>query len=508
MFLELLQKFIEKEMRFWSIFKSYGVEGHSSNKYNKGEGKLVKTNFNFKIQYRILEVFIMSDKRNELITERPIKLMFKLCIPAIVGMIVIGLYTFMDGVYAGQMIGEYAMAAISVAYPITFINSGVATLIGIGSASVLSRAIGKKDQETIDKIMPNLAALVLIISSIITVLAIIFAEQLLRLTGATGEILKYATDYLRIVFCASIFVNFTQSANMVMRGEGLMKKAMLIMGFGAIMNIILDPIMITLMPNKGVNGVAIATIISQILQALVTLSYFLRKSKNVKLTGVKLEKKLTKEVFAIGVSAMLMQILSMIQQTLFFRMAFKYGGDASGVIMSASLRLQAFTFIPLWGMSQGLQPIVGTNYGAKKFERVKKSMNLFMMASTILALIFWAPIQLMPETFLGLFIKDSSIVVQGANKFRIFYSVFIVYGLVIMITTFFQAIGHGKRAGQLVILRQFILFVPTVILLPKFLGESALWYVAPIVDFTVIVICMIFLKKEYSKLSVHEVACK
>lgn len=306
----------------------------------------------------------MTDKRQELLTKSPVKLMFELSIPAIIGMVVIGLYTFMDGVYAGQMVGENAMAAISVAYPITFINSGISTLIGVGLASVLSRAIGKRDKETIDKIMPNLTGLVLGISVLITILGVAFAREVLMLTGAKGEILELATNYLRIIFCGSIFVNFTQSSNMIMRGEGLMKKAMMIMGFGAILNIILVPIMIKLLSDRGVEGAAIATIISQTIQAFVTLYYFLKKSKNVKLNGIKINIELSKEVFSIGISAMLMQVLTMVQQMLLFRMAFKYGGDTNGIIMSASLRLQAFTFIPLWGMSQGLQPIVGTNFGA------------------------------------------------------------------------------------------------------------------------------------------------
>ena len=441
----------------------------------------------------------MTDKRQELLTKSPVKLMFELSIPAIIGMVVIGLYTFMDGVYAGQMVGENAMAAISVAYPITFINSGISTLIGIGLASVLSRAIGKRDRKTIDKIMPNLVGLVLIISIFITILGITFSREVLMLTGAKGEILELATNYLRIIFCGSIFVNFTQSSNMIMRGEGLMKKAMMIMGFGAILNIILVPIMIKLLPHKGVEGAAIATIISQIIQAFVTLYYFLKKSKNVKLSGIKIDVKLSKEVFSIGISAMLMQVLTMVQQMLLFRMAFKYGGDTNGIVMSASLRLQAFTFIPLWGMSQGLQPIVGTNFGAKNFYRVKKSTNLFLVCSTLLALIFWIPLELFPETFLGLFIKDSAIVVQGISKFRIFYSVFILYGMMIILMTFFQAIGNGKRAGQLVMFRQVILFIPLIILLPKILGEAAVWYTQPIADMFVILLGLVFLSSEYKK---------
>lgn len=216
----------------------------------------------------------MEDNRKQILTKSPVKLMFKLCTPAIIGMVVIGLYSFMDGVYAGQLIGKNAMAAISISYPITFLNTGIATLIGVGSASVLSRAIGNKNQKIINSIMGNLIGWILILSTIIMIVGIVFTKQLLQISGASGEILNLGIRYLRIIFLGSIFVNFAQSANMVMRGEGLMKKAMLIMGFGAILNIILDPILIILFKERAIEGAAVATVISQIIQAAITMHYF------------------------------------------------------------------------------------------------------------------------------------------------------------------------------------------------------------------------------------------
>ena len=177
------------------------------------------------------------------------------------------------------------MGAVSVSYPFTLINTGVSTLIGVGSASVLSRAVGKKDQGTIDKIMGNLIALNLILGVIITITGMIFTRPILGFSGAEGEILNNAEEYLRIIFAGSLFVNFAQSANMIMRGEGILKKAMLITGTGAVLNIILDPVMISLMKTwgNGVEGAAYATVISQIVTATITLWYFLKKSKMVRI---------------------------------------------------------------------------------------------------------------------------------------------------------------------------------------------------------------------------------
>lgn len=166
-----------------------------------------------------------QDIRTQLLTASPFQLMLSLSVPAIIGMVVVGLYNFMDRVFVGQLINEVAMGAVSVSYPFTLINTGVSTLIGVGSASVLSRAIGKKDQNTVDKIMGNLIAMNLLLGVIITALGMIFTRQLLTLSGAEGEILNHAERYLHIIFAGSLFVNFAQSANMIMRGEGILKKA-------------------------------------------------------------------------------------------------------------------------------------------------------------------------------------------------------------------------------------------------------------------------------------------
>ena len=170
-----------------------------------------------------------QDIKTQLLTKRPIDLLFQLSVPAVIGMTVIGLYPLMDGVFAGNIIGQTAMTACGVATTLTIFNNGVSTLVGIGSASVLSRALGKGDQKTVDKIMGNLIFWVILFSVIITVGGILLAPHFLSMVGATGEIKAYGIRYLRIVFLGSLFVNFTQSANMIMRGEGLMKKTMIIM---------------------------------------------------------------------------------------------------------------------------------------------------------------------------------------------------------------------------------------------------------------------------------------
>lgn len=446
----------------------------------------------------------MSEVRTELLEESPVKLMIKLSIPAIIGMLVIGLYSFMDGVYVGQLIGPAAMGAIAVAYPFTLINCGIATLIGVGSASVLSRAIGAKDTETVNKIMGNLLVLILILSAAVTVLGIVFARQLLSLSGAEGEILDLAVRYLRIIFLGSAFVNFAQSANMVMRAEGLMKKAMKFMVIGAVLNIILDPILILSFGEYGIEGAAIATILSQIIQAVITLVYFVKDSHNVRFHRIRIETGLLPQIFAVGVSAMLMQVMSLVQQTMCFKMASCYGGDSQIILMGASLRLMMFCFIPLWGISQAFQPAVGTNYGAGLYERVKKISNTFIIGATALALCFWIPIQLAPSAMLSLFINDAAIVAQGVGSFRLMFSLFPTLGMFIIGITFFQALGKGSIASVLVLLRQIVLFIPLIVLLPRFMGIQGVWASVPLTDGVVFVLCVVMTLIAYNRMDKNE----
>lgn len=442
------------------------------------------------------------DIRDKLLSENPWKLMISLSLPAILGQLIVGLYAFVDSIYVGQMVGTDAMSAVSAASPFVLINNAIAVLLGIGSGSVLSRAIGKKAQDIIDKIIGNLTFLVIMLSSAVMVIGIIFAPEFLRLSGAKGDILNMGVSYLRTVYLGSIFVNFMQGANMVIRAEGRRGIAMGIMAAGAVLNIILDPIFILLMRSQGPQAVAIATVISQFIQALVTLIYFLKKSPVVRFHGIKPAKDLLPEIFSVGMSAMLMQIMMLIQMTVVYNTAVHFGGEHQIALMGAAQRVMQLAFVPIWGMSQGMQPAVGTNFGAKEYMRVKRLTNIFIIGSTCLAGFFFAIIEIFSTQILSAFITDSSIVRLGLYNFRIMYCMFPTYGLLIMTVTYFQSIGKAKQAGLVVMLRQLFLAVPLVLILPRILGGNVLgvWLALPLNDIIIILIAVVLLISEYKHL--------
>ena len=443
------------------------------------------------------------DTRTKLLTQNPVSLMFELSIPAILGMVVVGLYNFMDSVFVGQMVGSVQMGAISVSYPFTLINGGTAAMLGVGSASVLSRAIGKKDEATIGKIMGNLVAMVILLSEIITIVGMVFTRPILTLAGASGDILNYAEKYLRIVYAGSLFVNFFQSANMVIRGEGQLKKAMLIIGSGAVLNIILDPIFITLLNpvGRGMEGAAYATVLSQIIQALITVWYFKKKSQHVKIGRIRIEKSLLPQILAVGVSALLMQVLTLVQQTVIYRVASNYGGETSQILLGAALRVWNFAFVPLWGISQGFQPAAGTNYGAKDYNRVKKLTGVFVASATILSLLFYIPVELFPANVLSLFITTPGVAASGATNFRIMFSTYILQGSFLIAVTLFQSLGKANKATWLVLFRQIILFIPLAVILPMIggMGIRGVWLAIALTDAILVVITISMMLAEFRK---------
>ncbi|NFG96129.1 MATE family efflux transporter [Clostridium sporogenes] len=442
----------------------------------------------------------MNKNREELINGNMLTLLLKLSIPGIIGMLVIGLYNLCDAIFVGKLVGETALAAVSISSPFTFINNCIAVLVGVGSSSILSRAIGSKDDKVINEILGNLILSVLVLSLAVTILVCLFSENLLRFSGATGEILKSGINYLRIVYIGSFFVNFSQSANMLIRGEGKMKEAMSIMALGAILNIILDPIFIKTL-NFGVEGAAIATIIAQIIQALVTFIYFKRNKSILSVNKLKFAFDLMPEILSIGGSAAMMQLMYLVQQTALYKLTSIYGGDEQLVLMGVALRILMFTFIPIWGIGQGLQPIVGMNFGAKKYDRVKDAVKIFSIASTIFIGILWVFYMLKPRVVLSWFINDKTIIENGYEFFRLMFLTFPVSGLIVMSMTFFQSIGKGGKSALITILKQVILFMPIAIILTKIIGIKGTWLSSSVTDSIVFVLSLVLLAMEFKKLN-------
>lgn len=446
----------------------------------------------------------MNETREELLTASMPGLFLKLALPGVIGMVAIGLYQLVDAVFVGNMVGKEALAAISIVYPLTLINNSISVLFGVGSASVLSRAMGAEDKDTVTRIFGNLTVWVVLLSIVTTAVFYIFAEPLVRFMGAEDPlIVSQGTAYLKLIAFGSIFVNFAQASNMLIRGEGRMKQAMLIMGLGTVLNIILDPIFIKVI-GWGIRGAAAATVISQITMAVMCIFYFAKGSSSIKAGRLNVSGKLTGEVLGVGVSAMIMQLMSLVQQAVMYKSIAAYGSGDDLAVIGAAIRLMSFAFIPVWGISQGLQPVVGMNYGAKKFGRVKEAYGLFTGLATVFTGVAWACFMIFPKAMLGWFINEPVLIEAGFPYVRGMLAAFVLFGFLIMTVTLFQATGKGGKAAFTIMGRQILFFIPLVLILPRFIGMNGIILATPISDVLVCLVGVFMLASSFKEMRAGE----
>lgn len=252
----------------------------------------------------------------------------------------------------------------------------------------------------------------------------------------------------------------------------------------------------------GIEAAAYATIFSQFVQAAITLWYFKKKSPHVKIGRIRIDGELLPQVLSVGVSALLMQILTLVQQTVIYRVASNYGGETSQLLLGAALRFWNFSFVPLWGISQGFQPAAGTNYGAKDYDRVKTLTRVFITAATLLSLVFYIPAELFPEKILSMFLTTPGIAASGATNFRIMFSTYVLQGSFMIAVTLFQSLGKAKKATWLVLFRQIILFIPLCVVLPMIggMGIRGVWLAIALTDAILVVITVSMMLYEFGKL--------
>ena len=234
----------------------------------------------------------------------------------------------------------------------------------------------------------------------------------------------------------------------------------------------------------------------------MTLWYFKKKSPNVKIGRIRIDGTLLPQVLAVGVSALLMQVLTLVQQTVIYRVASVYGGETSQLLLGAALRFWNFSFVPLWGISQGFQPAAGTNYGAKDYNRVKKLTGVFITAATVLSLVFYIPVELFPDKILSMFLTTPGIAESGATNFRIMFSTYILQGSFLIAVTLFQSLGKANRATWLVLFRQIILFIPLCVVLPMVggMGIRGVWLAIALTDAILVIITIAMMLSEFRKM--------
>lgn len=433
------------------------------------------------------------------------KLLLEFSIPAIIGMLVNTLYNIIDRVFIGHIegVGELAMAGVGVTMPLMTILLAFGMLIGIGTATQVSIKLGEHDREGAERLLGNAFSLIIIVSIILTICGLLFIEPLLKMFGASDNIIGYGKDFIQVIFIGCIFNMISFGLNHSIRSDGSPKIAMMSMLMSAIINIILDPIFIFWM-GLGVKGGALGTVVAQIISSIWILYYFTKGSSILKIRrkNLKLNKKIVLSIFAIGISPFSMQIAQSAVQVIANNSLQIYGGDIAVGAMTIINSLALIFLMPIFGLNQGLQPIIGYNFGAKKHERVKQAVKYGIITATIIVTTGFIIVEGFAENLVYIFNNDSLLVNVTSHGIRIFLMMLPFVGVQIIITNYFQSIGKVKISMFLSLLRQVIILIPCMLIIPMFKGLDGVWIAGSASDFlSVIITLLVFIKisKEISE---------
>ena len=439
-------------------------------------------------------------QREKILNENIWRLMLTMSLPAIIAMSINGLNTFVDGLFVGQYVGQNALAAVSLVLPLTMITNGIAAMVGMGSASLLSIAIGGEDEDIQQKILGTSTLLIFIFSLLLTILGWSYAYELLAMMGGKGEIQELGVVYYRIMMLGSFFRIYAVSINMLIRAEGKVAEAMWYAIIATLLNIVLNAFLMIYL-GMGVDGAAWATVIAMVVFSLLNFWYFYvaqKASFTVSLFKFSLERKMLGPIFSVGLSAMMLQFMFFVQQVVVFRSISYYGEDWDITFMGSCYRILLVVLMPGFGFAQALQPIIGINFGAKDYARVKKAFYVFMSSYTTLLVMIWLFVMLYPRVTLGWMMPEAHF-----TKMDIWNFWFMMVGLplnpyLLMVNTLFQGIGHGRAATIILFSREVLLFVPVVLILPFWFGLPGIYATRSPVTLIIVIICYFMLQKRFN----------
>ncbi|PTN09649.1 MATE family efflux transporter [Mangrovibacterium marinum] len=437
--------------------------------------------------------------------EQPVgRLMLKYFIPAFIGVFVNALYNIVDRIFIGQGVGAMALSGVSVIFPIMLVMIAFGMLIGIGASVLVSINMGRRDLDRAERVLGNSFAMMVIASVLITALGFAIKSPMLKMFGATPETIGYANDYLNIILVGVIFQVVGFSLNNVIRSEGNAKIAMYSMLISAGTNIVLDPIFIFGL-DMGVKGAAYATVISMMVLAVWVLLHFNSKRSVVKIRTAyfKIEMPIIKEILVIGMAPFFMQIANSVVQALINTKLISFGGDLAVGAMGIVNSVATMIIMSIVAINMASQPIIGFNYGARAYARVQEALKLAIISATVISILAFIVVQLFPDLLVRFFnSKDPDLLAIGRQGLRLGLLALPVVGYQVVVGNFYQSIGKAKIATILTLLRQVIVLIPLLFILPSFLELDGIWISMPIADFCSALIVLFFIRREWMRLSV------
>lgn len=429
------------------------------------------------------------------------KVMAQLSWPAVIAMVLYGFNAVLDAIFVGQFVNDTALAGVSLAYPLSQMSTALGSPIGVGAGSVLSIALGAKDRHTQERLLGVVNRLSILCAAIYMVLAFTFARPLIAMMGGAGEALAYGVTYFRFCTVGAFFWIYGLAGNMIIRAEGRMKTAAWMMGVGLAVNAVCNYIFMGIW-DMGVAGAAWGTNVGMFAYTLMGWLYFGRGKATFqsKLRSLKGDKNITASVVRLGMPSLMMNVMSLIQGVAVFNALARYGTTADIAFYGVIYRVFQFLLTPIFGLMRALQPVIGINYGARQYDRVIQSYKVFAAASLLLTLPFWLISLIAPGAILGMMLKDQRFTDVQLLHFRAYMAILPALSFIFMAMALFPSVDKGKPAMMIGMARQFVFYIPVMLLLPSFIGVGGVYYGSLAIDTIIVLWTMLLVKKEFNGL--------
>ncbi len=436
-----------------------------------------------------------NKKRDAFGTESLGTLLRQQAIPASAGILVMSIYGIVDTIFVGLWVGSLGIAAITVVLPITFLIASIGMAIGVGGASIISRAFGKGEDEKAFRTFGNQVGLTLCLGILFVLIGFLFIDQILALFGGRGNVQEPAREYFRIILLGVPFLAWAMMSNNVIRAEGFPRMAMYTIMIPAVVNIALDPIFIVWL-DMGLAGAAWATTISYISSAAFATWFFMRGNSQMTLSRqyLKTDIAIIRETAALGSVTFARQGTISVLSIVLNNSLFYYGGELGLSIYGIIGRLMMFANFPVLGITQGFVPILGYNYGARLMDRVSKLIRLSMTSATLIALGIFSLIMIFTPQIVSIFTNEGELIRETIPALRIAFLATPLIAINLLGSAYFQAIGRAQPALILSLSKQGFLLIPLIFLLPLAFGINGIWFSFPIADIGAALITILFLR--------------
>ena len=432
------------------------------------------------------------------------KLLMQYAIPAIIAMTASSLYNIVDSIFIGQGVGPLAISGLAVTFPFMNLGAAFGAMVGVGASTLISVKLGQRDYDTAQLVLGNVITLNTIIGVVYTVVCLMFLDPILYFFGASADTIVYARDFMEVILLGNIFTHMYLGLNAVLRASGHPQKAMYATINTVIINTILAPIFIYGF-EWGIRGAAIATVIAQIVSLIWQFKILTDKNELLHLRrGIyHLQSKIVKNMIAIGLSPSCMNVASCFI-VIFINQGLKeYDGDLAIGAYGIVNRLMFICVMIVMGITQGMQPIAGYNYGAQQYHRVNEVLKLAIWGATVVTTFTFLVGELIPELTVSIFTTDEGLISRAAEGFRIAVLVFPIVGFQMVTSNFFQSIGMANKAIFLSLTRQLLFLLPCLIILPTFMGAAGIWWSMPISDTMASIVAAILLYKQFQAFKAH-----